>query len=237
MFFQRIIFTNYNCLSRKTKWFFFYIQASAIGNVHKIKSKELQNILRIKGIKRGNGIETQGNDEHSSKFLEHRVVMEMLQTDTNVWGMLKGLKNVKNKIKLPHFLVYCSSQEPPLLWSSPGLCCHLWNLTSERRERCCHTRSSRIDKANNGKWLHPLKEVHPLTDSWMVLKDKNRQPLIHWYKVTSSMLSLSLLMVTTFGGKHCNLVNDIIIGLKRLITGEICLLKSFEKNDSSQSFV
>lgn len=171
--------------------FFFYIQASAIGNVHKIKSKELQNILRIKGIKRGNGIETQGNDEHSSKFLEHRVVMEMLQTDTNVWGMLKGLKNVKNKIKLPHFLVYCSSQEPPLLWSSPGLCCHLWNLTSERRERCCHTRSSRVDKANNGKWLHPLKEVHPLTDSWMVLKDKNRQPLIHWYKVTSSMLSLS----------------------------------------------
>lgn len=28
----------------------------------------------------------------------------------------------------------CATHEPPLLWSSPGLYCHLWNPTNERRD-------------------------------------------------------------------------------------------------------
>lgn len=54
------IFTHFS--SKKDRViiiFSFYIQASANGNVQK-RSKELQNILRVKGIMRG-GMETRGN--------------------------------------------------------------------------------------------------------------------------------------------------------------------------------
>lgn len=61
MLFQRIIYLH-TSLARRTEWWLFFLFTFRLlpMEMYKKRSKELQNILRIKGIKRG-GMETRGN--------------------------------------------------------------------------------------------------------------------------------------------------------------------------------
>lgn len=60
----------------------------------------------------------------------------------------------------------CATHEPPLLWSSPGLYCHLWNPTNERRARWCHHGTAGIHKTNDGRWAKKTAQKRQRTTIW-----------------------------------------------------------------------
>lgn len=84
---KNYIFTH-NCLPRRTKWWFFLHSGFCQWKCTQTRSKELQNILGIKGIKRGNGMETHWNAGGPkltwSRFIQTFTVH--LQTG---WALLK----------------------------------------------------------------------------------------------------------------------------------------------------